>query len=84
MRAPIVVSLAFTILVAGGLAGAARCLQQEKAEGGRQAAHAAPAHSRISPPAKGQHLRVAFVVSEDAVMIDFTGPWEIRLKPDPA
>lgn len=32
---------------------------------------------KLTPPAKGQRLRVAFVLTEDAVMIDFAGPWEV-------
>ena len=33
--------------------------------------------SRIAPPARGERLPVAFVLTEGAVMIDFTGPWEV-------
>lgn len=32
---------------------------------------------KLSPPRDGKKLRVAFVISEDAVMIDFAGPWEV-------
>jgi transcriptional regulator GlxA family with amidase domain len=32
--------------------------------------------ARLVPPAKGQIL-VGFVLTEDAVMIDFAGPWEV-------
>jgi putative intracellular protease/amidase len=38
---------------------------------------AATMPSRLMPPANGQKLRVAFVLTEDAVMIDFAGPWEV-------
>jgi transcriptional regulator GlxA family with amidase domain len=38
---------------------------------------AAVGRSRIAPPARGERLRVAFVVTEGAVVIDFTGPWEV-------
>jgi transcriptional regulator GlxA family with amidase domain len=31
---------------------------------------------RLTPPAKGS-IPVAFVISNDATMIDFTGPWEV-------
>jgi transcriptional regulator GlxA family with amidase domain len=33
--------------------------------------------SRIKTPAKDAHLRVAVVLSEGAVVIDFAGPWEV-------
>jgi transcriptional regulator GlxA family with amidase domain len=32
--------------------------------------------ARLTPPAKGP-IPVAFVISNDATMIDFTGPWEV-------
>lgn len=32
--------------------------------------------ARLVPPDKGS-IRVAFVISNDATMIDFTGPWEV-------
>jgi transcriptional regulator GlxA family with amidase domain len=32
--------------------------------------------ARLTPPAKGK-IPVAFVISNDATMIDFTGPWEV-------
>jgi transcriptional regulator GlxA family with amidase domain len=32
--------------------------------------------ARLVPPAKGD-IAVAFVISNDATMIDFTGPWEV-------
>jgi len=35
-----------------------------------------PTH-KLTPPRNGQKLRVAFVITEDAVVIDFTGPWEV-------
>jgi transcriptional regulator GlxA family with amidase domain len=34
------------------------------------------AASRLVPPARGR-ISVAFVVSDDATVIDFTGPWEV-------
>jgi transcriptional regulator GlxA family with amidase domain len=36
----------------------------------------APPVARLVPPAKGP-IPVAFVVSDDATVIDFTGPWEV-------
>ncbi len=38
---------------------------------------APPGSPRLKPPAPGQKLRVAFVLTDDAVMIDFAGPWEV-------
>lgn len=38
---------------------------------------AAAMSKRLNPPGKDKTLRVAFVLSEDAVMIDFAGPWEV-------
>ena len=32
---------------------------------------------KLTPPEKGERLRVAFVLSRDAVVIDFAGPWEV-------
>ena len=32
--------------------------------------------ARLVPPAQGS-IPVAFVISNDATMIDFTGPWEV-------
>jgi transcriptional regulator GlxA family with amidase domain len=40
-----------------------------------QAAFAADGR-KIAPPASGP-IQVAFVISEDATMIDFAGPWEV-------
>ena len=40
------------------------------------ASESAPATNRLVPPAQGS-IPVAFLVGEDAVMIDFTGPWEV-------
>jgi transcriptional regulator GlxA family with amidase domain/YHS domain-containing protein len=42
---------------------------------GSAAASPAPA-PRLAPPAKGP-IRVAFVISEHAVVIDWAGPWEV-------
>ena len=35
-----------------------------------------PGSSRLAPPAKGP-IDVAFLISEGATVIDFTGPWEV-------
>ena len=44
---------------------------------GALSANAAPAElDRLNPPAKEQ-IPVAFLISEGAVVIDFTGPWEV-------
>lgn len=32
---------------------------------------------KLTPPANGEKLRVAFIITEGAVMIDFAGPWEV-------
>lgn len=42
----------------------------------QDAASPGPAR-KLAPPPKGERLRVAFVLSNDAVMIDFAGPWEV-------
>jgi transcriptional regulator GlxA family with amidase domain len=54
------------LLAGGGAAAAAAILPS--------AADEAPA--RLVPPAQGK-IPVAFVISNDATMIDFTGPWEV-------
>lgn len=61
---------------ASGVAGARG---QEKANGVAAAAAApssASAARKLTPPAKGQ-INVAFVISHQATVIDFAGPWEV-------
>lgn len=58
------IAITLMILVVGGFAVA-------------QGARLSTPRQRLAPPAKGERLRVAFVLSDDAVMIDFVGPWEI-------
>jgi len=58
----------FRISTAMGLAGALPALGQAKA----QAALAGP----LKPPAEGK-IPVAFLLSDNAVVIDFAGPWEV-------
>lgn len=40
------------------------------------AVQAAAAPATLKPPAD-RHIRVAFVMTEGATMIDFAGPWEV-------
>src|SRR4029079_3572193 len=54
-------------LLAGGAAMAAASVMRGAAE---------EPVARLVPPAKGT-IPVAFVISNDATMIDFTGPWEV-------
>ena len=58
----------FRISTAAGLAAALPALSQAKA----QAALAGP----LQPPAEGT-IPVAFLLSDNAVVIDFAGPWEV-------
>lgn len=44
---------------------------------GQQASSSNPATThKLTIPDKG-HIRVAFIITEDAVVIDFAGPWEV-------
>jgi len=47
-----------------------------KAPDGRQQNPSAVKENPLQPPAEGS-IPVAFLISEGAVMIDFTGPWEV-------
>ncbi len=40
-------------------------------------ANAPVAATKFTPPPKDQKLRVEFVLTDEAVMIDFAGPWEV-------
>jgi transcriptional regulator GlxA family with amidase domain len=65
---PVILALLLTVRdshAAGPLA-----LQQSTASS------AAPGPNPLTPPASGT-IPVAFLISEGAVMIDFTGPWEV-------
>lgn len=42
----------------------------------QNAAPSSPSH-KLTPPPKGTRFKVAFVLTENSVMIDFTGPWEV-------
>ena len=42
----------------------------------QQGPHASNQSSKLTPPATGK-MKVAFVITDGAVMIDFTGPWEV-------
>ncbi len=54
-------------LLVGGTAVAAASVLPSRSE---------EAPARLTPPAKGK-IPVAFVISNGATMIDFTGPWEV-------
>jgi putative intracellular protease/amidase/YHS domain-containing protein len=47
-----------------------------KAPGGAQAGQPTVTTNPLKPPVQGS-IPVAFLISEGAVMIDFTGPWEV-------
>src|ERR1700692_2952097 len=48
----------------------------EQPAGGDSSVKSAVALSPLKPPASGP-IRVAFVISKGAVLIDFAGPWEV-------
>lgn len=52
-------------------------LSWSQESGGAHTSSPGAESSRLKPPAPGQKLRVAFVLTERAVMIDFAGPWEV-------
>jgi transcriptional regulator GlxA family with amidase domain/YHS domain-containing protein len=62
----------FRISTAMGLTAALPALVQAKAQPAAAPAPAAP----LTPPASGS-IPVAFLLSDGAVVIDFTGPWEV-------
>ena len=51
-------------------------MPRSQAPAGSSGASAAPDVSALTPPADGR-IPVAFLLSEDAVVIDFAGPWEV-------
>src|SRR5262249_7323606 len=57
----VIVALVLTIPLAGQDAGSPN----------------SPAPHKLTIPEKGQHIRVAFIITEGAVVIDFAGPWEV-------
>jgi putative intracellular protease/amidase/YHS domain-containing protein len=63
---------AITLTVLGQLLGSSPA----KAPGGREDNPSALTTSPLKPPAEGS-IPVAFLISEGAVMIDFSGPWEV-------
>ena len=42
-----------------------------------QASPSTPAGYKLTPPANGQPITVAFVLTDGATVIDFAGPWEV-------
>ena len=68
-----------TVLLSGALSGISLALNgASKAEAKAGAASLAAALAPPLPvPAKGKRIRTAFVIGKDAVVIDFTGPWEV-------
>jgi putative intracellular protease/amidase len=68
-----------TMLLSGALSGFSLALNgASKAEAKAGAASTAAALAPPLPvPAKGKRIRTAFVIGKDAVVIDFTGPWEV-------
>src|SRR5438094_865341 len=63
---------AITLVVLGQLSGSNLAKAPSASEGN----HAAVKINPLKPPAEGS-IPVAFLISEGAVMIDFTGPWEV-------
>src|SRR5213078_3026172 len=63
---------AITLVVLGQLSGSNLAKAPSASEGN----HAAVKINPLKPPAQGS-IPVAFLISEGAVMIDFTGPWEV-------
>src|SRR5438105_7929019 len=63
---------AITLTVLGQLFGS----NPAKPPSGAQGAESAIQTNPLKPPAEGS-IPVAFLISEGAVMIDFTGPWEV-------
>src|SRR5437667_852077 len=63
---------AITLVVLGQLSGSNLAKAPSTSEGN----HAAVKIKPLKPPAQGS-IPVAFLISEGAVMIDFTGPWEV-------
>jgi putative intracellular protease/amidase/YHS domain-containing protein len=63
---------AITLTVLGQLLGS----NPTKAPSGREGNPSAVKTNPLKPPAQGS-IPVAFLLSEGAVMIDFTGPWEV-------
>src|SRR5438552_8093226 len=63
---------AITLVVLGQLSGSNLAKAPSTSEGN----HAAAKINPLKPPAQGS-IPVAFLISEGAVMIDFTGPWEV-------
>jgi putative intracellular protease/amidase/YHS domain-containing protein len=63
---------AITLTVLGQLFGSNPAQAPSGAQGGQSAIET----KSLKPPAQGS-IPVAFLISEGAVMIDFTGPWEV-------
>jgi putative intracellular protease/amidase/YHS domain-containing protein len=63
---------AITLTVLGQLFGSNPAQAPSGAQGGQSAVET----KSLKPPAQGS-IPVAFLISEGAVMIDFTGPWEV-------
>src|SRR5438309_4547566 len=63
---------AITLVVLGQLSGSNLAKAPSTSEGN----HAAVKINPLKPPAQGS-IPVAFLISEGAVMIDFSGPWEV-------
>src|SRR5438876_3903560 len=63
---------AITLVVLGQLSGSNLAKAPSASEGN----HAAVKINPLKPPAQGS-IPVAFVISNDAQVIDFTGPWEV-------
>ena len=63
---------AITLLVLGELLGSNPAKNPSASEGNQAVAKASP----LKPPAQGS-IPVAFLISDGAQVIDFTGPWEV-------
>ncbi|HET7750680.1 MAG TPA: DJ-1/PfpI family protein [Terriglobales bacterium] len=71
-----VVLLIVTAIVSVGLVGLTSCSQAKKASAAAQQEQPAAIANPLKPPAQGS-IPVAFLLSDGAVMIDFSGPWEV-------
>jgi YHS domain-containing protein/putative intracellular protease/amidase len=65
-----------TAIVTVGLANLTGCSHGKKATAAAQQEQSAAIANPLKPPAQGS-IPVAFLLSDGAVMIDFSGPWEV-------
>ena len=71
-----VVLVIVTAIVTVGLVSLTGCSHDKKAMAAAQSEQPAALANPLKPPAQGS-IPVAFLLSDGAVMIDFSGPWEV-------